>query len=101
MLLALAVGVDARRPRREVRPESLPHLEPGLVERAVEALDGVGVEASAEISRHRRSRDALRAQCVEEDAIVATQLDVAERAPAASRVVGDVQHVVGLVERAP
>ena len=56
-----------------------------------------GVEAPAEVPGGGRVGEALGPQPVEEDPVAAARLDVLQALPAAQRVVGDVQHVVGLV----
>ena len=54
-------------------------------------------EAAAEVARRGRVGNPLGAQGVEEDLVVAAQLDVLQPDAVAQRVVGQVQHVVRLV----
>jgi hypothetical protein len=58
---------------------------------------GLG-EAAAEVAGGGRVGDAAGAQGVEEDLVVAPQLDVLQAGPLAERVVGEVEDVVGFVE---
>ena len=75
----------------------LPDLEPGLIEDVLEGLDVVGGEAAAEVAGGGGVGDAVGAQGVEEDDVVAAQLDVVEAGAVAQGVVGEVQDVVTLV----
>ena len=75
----------------------LPDLEPGLIEDVLEGLDVVGGEASAEVAGGGGVGDAVGPEGVEEDDVVASQLDVVEAGAVAEGVVGEVQDVIGLV----
>ena len=59
----------------------------------IEAL----VEAAAEVAGGGRVRERWRPEAVEEHRVGAAGLDVLQASAAAQRVVGDVQHMVGLV----
>ena len=72
-------------------------LTPGLVEDVLEGLDVVGGEAAAEVAGGGGVGDAVGAQGVEEDLVVAAQFDVVEAGAVAQGVVGEVEDVVGLV----
>src|SRR5512135_3185072 len=74
-----------------------PELEPGLIEDVLEDLDVLGREAPAEVARGGGVGDAVGAEGIEEDDVVASQFDVVEAASVAQRVVGEVQDVVTLV----
>ena len=75
----------------------MPDLEPGLIEDILEGLDVVGGEAAAEVAGGGGVGDAVGPEGVEEDEVVASQLDVVEAGAVAEGVVGEVQDVVGLV----
>ena len=75
----------------------LPDLESGLIEDVLEGLDVVGREASAEVAGGGGVGDAVGAEGVEEDEVVAPQFDVVEAGAVAEGVVGEVEDVVGLV----
>ena len=77
----------------------LPDLEPGLIEDVLQGLDVVGGEAAAEVAGGGGVGDAVGAQGVEEDVVVAPQFDVVEAGAVAQGVVGEVQDVVALVVR--
>ena len=81
----------------EVRRLLLPDLEPGLIEDILEGLDVVSSEAAAEVARGGGVGDAVGAQGVQEDDVVAPQFDIVEAGPVAQRVVGEVQDMVGLM----
>jgi hypothetical protein len=66
-----------------------PDLDPGLIEDVLECLDVVGGEAPAEVTRGGRVGDAVGAQGVEEDDVVAPQFDVVEAGAVAQRVSPD------------
>jgi hypothetical protein len=74
-----------------------PDLEPGLIEDVLERLDVLGGEAAAEVTGGGRVGDAVGTQGVEEDDVIASQLDVVETGAVAEGVVGEVQDVVALV----
>ena len=58
-----------------------------------------GLEAAAEIAGRGRIGNAAGAEGVEEDFVVAAQFEVLQAGAVAQGVVGEVQHVVGLVIR--
>jgi hypothetical protein len=60
-------------------------------------VDVRGVKAPAKISLCGGVRDALGAQGVEEDTVVAPHLDILDHPAAAQAIVGDIEHVVGFV----
>lgn len=74
-----------------------PELEPSLIEDILEGLDVVAGEAAAEVTCGGGVGDAVGAQGVEEDDVVAPQFDVVEAGAIAEGVVGEVQDVVALV----
>ena len=76
-----------------------PELESDLIEDVLECLDVIGGEASAEVAGRGGVGDAVGAECVEEDDVVASQFDVVEASAVAQCVVGEVQNVVTLVIR--
>ena len=75
----------------------LPELDPRLIEDVLEGLDVLGREATAEVAGGGGVGDAVGAEGVEEDDIIASQFDVVEAGAVAEGVVGEVQDVVGLV----
>jgi len=77
----------------------LPDLESALIEDISEGLDVGGGEAAAEVAGGGGVEDAVGAQGVEEDDVVASPLDVVEARSIAQGVVGKVQDVVTLVVR--
>jgi hypothetical protein len=77
----------------------LPDLQPGLIEDILKDLDVVGGEAAAEVAGGGGVGDAVGAQGVEEDDVVASQLDVVETGAVAQGVVGEVEDVITLVIR--
>jgi len=93
-----AVHVD-RGAVEELRGLAGPDVQAGLVDRLQEAADVRLAEAAAEIAGRGRVGDALRAQGVEEDLVVATQFDVFQAGAVAQGVVGQVEHVIRLVVR--
>ena len=72
-------------------------LTPGLIEDVLEGLDVVGGEAAAEVAGGGGVGDAVGAEGVEEDDVVASQFDVVEAGAVAEGVVGEVEDVVTLV----
>ena len=76
-----------------------PDLDPGPIEDVLEDLDVLRGEAAAEVAGSGRVGDAVGPQGVEEDDVVASQLDVVEAGAVAQGVVGEVQDVVRLVVR--
>ena len=91
-----AIGVEDRLVKVR-RGLFAPDLDPGLIEDILEGLDVVGGEAAAEVARGGGVGDAVGAEGVEEDNVVASQLDVVETGAVAQGVVGEVEDVVGLV----
>ena len=91
------VGVDAGRLAHERGALAGPHPQPAAVDGLLEGHGRLLVEATAEVPRRGRVGQGGRPQAVEEDPVVAHELDVAQPGPAAQRVVGDAEHVVGLV----
>ena len=83
----------------EVGRLRLPDLDPRPIEDVLEGLDVVGGEAAAEVAGGGGVGDAVGAEGVEEDGVVAPQLDVVEAGAIAEGVVGEVQDVVTLVVR--
>jgi hypothetical protein len=75
----------------------LPDLDPGLIEDVLEGLDVLGGEAAAEVARGGGVGDAVGAEGIEVDDVVAPQLDVVEAGAVAQGVAGEVQDVVGLM----
>jgi hypothetical protein len=76
-----------------------PDLDPGRIEDVLEGLEVVDLEAAAEVPGGCGARDAVGAECVEEDDVVAPQFDVIEASTVAQGVVGEIQDVVTLVIR--
>jgi hypothetical protein len=76
-----------------------PDLQSCPIEGVLEGLDIVRGEARAEVPGSSGIGDAVGAEGVEEDDVVAPQLDVVEAGAVAQRVVGEVEDVVGLVIR--
>ncbi len=74
-----------------------PEFEPSLIEDVLEGFDVVGGEAAAEVARGGGVGDAVGAQGVEEDEVVASLFDVVEAGAVAQGIVGEVEDVVGLV----
>ena len=102
-LLALGVGGDERavgveeRLVEEVGGLLAPDPQPGLVDGVHQRLDvGLG-EAAAEVAGGGGVGDAVGAEGVEVDLVVAAEFEVLEAAAAGEEVVGDVQDVVDLV----
>jgi hypothetical protein len=94
-----AVHVD-RGPLEELRGLPGPDVQAGLVGGLHQTADVRLAEAAAEIAGRGRVGDSLRAQSVEKDLVVATQLDVFQACAVAEGVVGQVEHVIRLVVRA-
>ena len=77
-----------------------PHGLPRFVDRRLQRFDLSGrLEAATEISRRRRIGNPLRPQRVEIRFVVAFVFEVFQTRPIGQRVVGDVEHVIGLVIR--
>ena len=102
-LFAFGVGLDERavdvedRLVKEVRRLLGPDSQPSLVD-GVHQVHDVGVaEAAAEVTGGRGVGDALGAQGIEIDLVVASQFDVFDPLAAGQDVEGDVQDVVGFV----
>ncbi len=75
-----------------------PHLQANVVESILQAVDvGEVVEATAEVTRRGRVGDAASADRVEEDLVVAAQLNVFEAGATTQGVVGEIEDVIGLV----
>ena len=74
-----------------------PEFEPSLIEDVLEGFDVVGGEAAAEVARGGGVGEAVGAQGVEEDEVVASLFDVVEAGAVAQGIVGEVEDVVGLV----
>ena len=83
-LLAAGAGGDERAVDvddglvEEVGRLLFPDLDAGLIEDVLEGLDIVGSEASAEVAGRGGVGDSVGAEGVEEDDVVAAQLDVVE-----------------------
>jgi hypothetical protein len=69
----------------------------GLVEDVLQGAEARRGAAAAEVASRRGARDAAGAQGIEEDFVVAAQLDVVEAAALTQGVVGDVEGVLGFV----
>ncbi len=82
---------------KEVGGLLLPDFDADQIEDALEGLDIIGGEASAEVTGGGGIGDAVGAEGVEEDEVVATQLDVVEAGAIAEGVVGKVEDVIGLM----
>src|SRR5580658_1805958 len=91
-----AVGIDAR-----LLEELVPLICPGLLADVVEDVEKrvhiLGLEASAEIAGGGWIGNAAGARGVEEDLIVAAQLDVSRAGAVAEGVVGEVEDVIRFV----
>src|SRR5262249_1766554 len=74
-----------------------PDPQPRLVDRVHQEEDVGRSEAAAEVPGGGRVGDSGRSQGVEEDLILAAELDVLKAAAAGEDVEGDVQDVVGFV----
>ena len=74
-----------------------PHLQPSPVDRLLQRHDRGLVEAAAEVASGGRVGQRRRPQAVQEHRVAPAGLDVLQAPAAAQCVVGDVQHVVGLV----
>src|SRR5512144_78926 len=68
----------------------LPDLDPCLIEDVLEGLDVVGGEAPTEVARGGGVGDAVGAEGVKGDEVVASQLDVVEAGAIAQGVGGEV-----------
>ena len=79
-------------------PAGPPRPVAGPVGRLLQRHDRGLVEAPAEVPRRGRVGQGGRPDAVQEHPVPPPQLDVVERPAAAERVVGDVEHVVGLVQ---
>jgi hypothetical protein len=75
----------------------LPDLEADLIEDVLEGFDVLGGESSAEVTGGGRVGDAVGADRIEKDEVVASQFDVVEAGAIAEGVVGEVEDVIGLV----
>ncbi len=74
-----------------------PDLQPRSVEDRLQAEDGCRVEAAAEVARRGRIGNAAGAQGVEVGLVVPQQFQVFQTGSAGQQVVGDREHVVGIV----
>ena len=75
----------------------LPHGQPRVVDDVMQRLQVLACEASAEVASGSGVGDAACAQGIEEDLIVAEQLQVLQAGASAERQIGQGQHMVGLV----
>src|SRR4051794_23321114 len=85
-----AVGVNGR-PLEERRGLLPPDAEPDLVERVLQAVDVIGVEAAAKVASGGGIGDALGAERIEELDILAAPFDVLQALALAQRIVSDVE----------
>ena len=74
-----------------------PDLAADVVEDVEQRVDVLGLEAAAEVAGRGRVGNAAGAEGVEEDFVVAAQFDVLQAGAVAQGVVGEVEHVIGLV----
>jgi hypothetical protein len=75
----------------------LPDPKPHLVDYLHQDLDVPWAETTAKVPRRRGIGNPLRAQRIEIDLVVAQELEVLQTPPVGQEVVGDVEHVIGLV----
>ena len=78
---------------------SPPDSQSRFVERLLQEVDLLLVEASAKVTRGGRVGNPSRAQSVEISLVVSEQLDVLQASAAGQQIVSDVEHVVRLVVR--
>jgi hypothetical protein len=103
ILLALGVGphhgaIDIEDGfREELRGLLGPDPQPGVVDEVHQGQDVPFLEAAAKVACSGGIGNALCAQSVEEDLIVAAQLDVLDALAPGQSVEGDVQDVIGFV----
>src|SRR5262249_40817835 len=76
-----------------------PQSDADVVESVLHGVGAGGVKTAAEVAGGGGIGNALGAEGVEEDSVVAAQLDVLQTVAVAQGVVGDVEHVIGLVVR--
>ena len=74
-----------------------PDLQPRGVEDRLQAEEGGRIEAAAEVARRGGVGNAAGAQGVEVRLVAPQQFEVFQAGPSGQQVVGDVQHVVGIV----
>jgi len=74
-----------------------PDADANVVEDVLQDVDVVDGKASAEIAGGGWIGDAAGAESVEEDGIIAAQLNVLQAVAIAQGVVGDVEHMIGLM----
>ena len=103
-LLALAAGrgqhpvdIEVGGVCQQVLSASLPHLRSHRVDGLHQVDDIRGVETATEIPRRGRVGDQLRTHSVHVGGVMTTNLDVLQPRTATQRVVGQIQHMVGLV----
>ncbi len=77
----------------------LPDGEAARVDRGHQRPNICRIKTTAEIPGGRGVGDARRVECSQKRGVVAPPLDILQHLPAAHDVVGDVQHMVGLVIR--
>jgi hypothetical protein len=75
----------------------LPHGQTCVVDDVVQRLQVLACEASAEVARGSGIRDPASTQGIEEDLVVAEQLQVLQAGASTERQIGQGQHMVGLV----
>lgn len=94
-----SIGVDPCRLFCERLGLLSPNRQPCLVDRLHQVFDVSFIESSAKVACGRWVRNALRAECVQKDFVVPSNLDVFESLATAQDVVSDIEHVVGLMVR--
>src|SRR5260370_18741227 len=102
-LCALAVGADQGALQvdaclgKEVSGLVGPDLESGVVAEVLEGLDVLGAKASAEIAGRGRVGNAAGSQGVQEDFILAAELDVFQTSTIAQGVISDIEDMIRFV----
>ena len=94
-----AVDVEVGHRAEQILAAGSPQLRADRVDRPHQGGDVIGAKPAAEVPGGGRVRDQVRAEGVHVRGVMPQPLDVLQPGPAAGHVVGQVQHVVGLVIR--
>ena len=97
--MATSVPLTSRIASSKKSAGCAPDLEPNLIEDVLEGFNVVESEAPAEIARGGGVGDAVGAEGVEEDDVVAAQFDVVEASAITEGVVSKIENVIGFVVR--
>jgi hypothetical protein len=90
------VGIDDGSGAKGLRL-TIPHLEPDRVDKGLKLFDALPIEAAQKVSGRRRVRKATRSEHGHERLVLAKRIEILEATPTGQHVVGESEHVVGLV----